>query len=132
MKSVKTYASYRASLIAQVGKNLLAMQETLVQFLGQKDPLEKGTPVFLGFPCVSAGKESARDAGDLGSIPGLGRSQEKGKATHSSILAWRIPRLQREVKSRTRLSDFHFHFPVLKLHYHDRCSVGPGLLSQFK
>ena len=32
------------------------------------------TPVFMGFPCGSAGKESAFDAGDLGSIPGLGRS----------------------------------------------------------
>ena len=32
------------------------------------------TPVFLGFPCSSAGKESAYNAGDLGSIPGLGRS----------------------------------------------------------
>ena len=31
------------------------------------------TPVFLGFPCGSAGKESTRNAGDLGSIPGLGR-----------------------------------------------------------
>ena len=30
-------------------------------------------------------------AGDAGSIPGLGRSLEKDKATHSSILAWRIP-----------------------------------------
>ena len=30
-------------------------------------------------------------AGDLGSIPGLGRSPEEGMATHSSILAWRIP-----------------------------------------
>ena len=49
------------------------------------------TPVFLGFPCGSAGKESACNAGDLGSIPGLGRSLEKGEATHSSILAWRIP-----------------------------------------
>ena len=28
------------------------------------------TPVFLGFPCGSAGKESACDVGDLGSIPG--------------------------------------------------------------
>ena len=45
----------------------------------------------LGFPCGSAGKESAHSAGDLGSIPGLGRSLEKGKATHSSILAYRIP-----------------------------------------
>ena len=32
----------RPSLIAQLVKNLLAMQETLVQFLGQEDPLEKG------------------------------------------------------------------------------------------
>ena len=30
------------SLIAQLVKNLLAMQETLVQFLGREDPLEKG------------------------------------------------------------------------------------------
>ena len=29
------------------------------------------TPVFLGFPCGSAGKESACNAGDLGLIPGL-------------------------------------------------------------
>ena len=38
----------------------------------------------------SVGKESACNAGDLGSIPGLGRSLGKGMATHSSILAWRI------------------------------------------
>ena len=44
-----------ASLIAHVVKNLPAMQETGVQFLGQEDPLEKEM------------------------------------ATHSSILAWRIP-----------------------------------------
>ena len=44
-----------------------------------------------GFPCGSAGKEFACNVGDLGSIPGLGRPLEKGKATHSSILAWRIP-----------------------------------------
>ena len=86
---------------------------------------------MLGFPCASAGKESACNAGDPGLIPGSGRSAgegigyplqhsraslvaqlvknlsamwetwvrslgwedplEKGKATHSSILAWRIP-----------------------------------------
>ena len=84
-----------------------------------------------GFPGDSDSKESAHNAGDQGSIPGLGRSPgeengnplqyswaslmaqlaknlpamwetwvqslgwenalEKGKATHSSILAWRIP-----------------------------------------
>ena len=47
--------------------------------------------MFLGFPGGSTGKESTCDAGDLGSIPGLVRSPEKGKATHSSILAWRNP-----------------------------------------
>ena len=36
-------------------------------------------------------KESAWNAGDLGSIPGSGRSLEKEMATHSSTLAWRIP-----------------------------------------
>ena len=44
-------------------------------------------------------------AGDLGSIPGSGRSPEKGMATHSSILTWRIPRTEATVhgvaKSRT-------------------------------
>ena len=45
----------RYSLLAQMVKNLPAMQKTLVQSLGQEDPLEKGI------------------------------------ATHSSILAWRIP-----------------------------------------
>ena len=45
----------RAFLVAQTGKNLTAMQETWVQFLGWEGPLEEGM------------------------------------ATHSSILAWRIP-----------------------------------------
>ena len=36
-------------------------------------------------------KESACNMGDLGSIPGSGRPLKKGMATHSSILAWRIP-----------------------------------------
>ena len=37
------------------------------------------TPVFLGFPCDSADKESAHNEGDLGSIPQLGRSPGEGK-----------------------------------------------------
>ena len=39
-----------------------------------------------GFPGSSAGKESACNAGDLGSIMGWEDPLEKGKATHSSIL----------------------------------------------
>ena len=37
------------------------------------------TPVFLGFPCGSTGKESTYNAGDLGLIPGLERSPREGK-----------------------------------------------------
>ena len=72
----------RASLIAQLVKNPPAMQETPIQFLDQEDPLEKGQathPLFLGFHCGSAGKESACNAGDLGSLPVLGRSPGEGK-----------------------------------------------------
>ena len=47
-------------------------------------------------PCGSAGKESARNAGDLGSIPGLGRSPGEGKGY--------------PLQYRTGLSHFHFHF----------------------
>ena len=44
-------------------------------------------------------KKSACSVGDLGSIPGLGRSLEEAMATHSSILAWRIPMDQRSLVS---------------------------------
>jgi len=46
------------------------------------------TPVFLGFPCCSAGKESTCKAGDLGLIPGLGRSpgERKGYPLQYSVL----------------------------------------------
>ena len=43
------------------------------------------------FTSGSDGKASACNAGDPGLIPGSGRSLEKEMATHSSILAWRIP-----------------------------------------
>ena len=44
---------FKLSLVAQLVKNPLAMQETLVQFLGPKDPLEKGQAThfsILGLP----------------------------------------------------------------------------------
>ena len=45
------------------------------------------------FPAGSDGKESAWNAGNLGSIPGLGRApgEENGNPPHSCILAWKIP-----------------------------------------
>ena len=66
----------------------------------------------MGFSGGSDGKESNCNSGDLGSIPGLGRSSGKGIATCSSILPWRIPWTEEPVgtvhgvtKSWTRLSD---------------------------
>ena len=48
--------------------------------------------IYLG---GSDGKASAYNAGDPGSIPGLGRSPgEQEMATHSSILAWKIPQME--------------------------------------
>ena len=74
-------ASNVASLVAQLEENLPAMQEILVQFLGQEISWRRdrlSTPVFMGFPGGSYSKESACNAGDLGSIPGLGRSPGGG------------------------------------------------------
>ena len=71
-----------APLVAQLVKNLPAVQETLVRFLGWEDPPGEGdrlpTPIFLGFPGGSAVKESTCNAEDLGLIPGLGRSLGEG------------------------------------------------------
>ena len=67
----------------------------------------------MDFPCGSAGKESACNAGDLGLIPGLGRSPGEGKgcSLQYSGLEKSMDRLVCGVaKSQTRLNDFHFHF----------------------
>ena len=64
----------------------------------------------LGFPCSSAGKESTCNAGDLGSIPGLGRSPGEGKGyplQYSGLENSMDCILHGVAKSRTRLSDFH-------------------------
>ena len=48
-----------------------------------------------GVPGGSDNKESACNAGDPGSIPGMGRSLEKGMAILSSIREWRIPWIEK-------------------------------------
>ena len=126
--------SSKASLTAQVVKNLPAMQKAQFDSWVGKIPWRRDkllTPLFLDFPCSSAGKETTCNAGDPGLIFGMGRSAgegisyslhyswaslvaqliknlpamretwvwslgwedslEKGKATHFSILPWRIP-----------------------------------------
>ena len=72
----------------------------------------------FGFPFGSASKESACNAGDLDSIPGLGRSPGEGRGypLQYSGLENSMDYLAQEIaKSPTRLSNFHFHFPSVNL-----------------
>ena len=66
----------------------------------------------MGFPCGSVGKESALNAEDLGSIPGLGRplGEGKGYPLQYSGLESMDCIVYGVTKSWTQLSDFHFHF----------------------
>ena len=75
---------------------------------------------LLGFPGGSEGKRSACSAGDLGSIPGLGRSSGEGNSYPLQYFgledsmdrgAWQAV-VHGVAKSQTRLSDLHFHFTV--------------------
>ena len=86
-------------------------------------------PVFLGFPCGSAGKESTCNVGDLGLIPGLGRSPGKGKGypLQYSGLENSMDYVVHEVtKSPTWLSDFHFDF----ITQHQQISLKDNCLKQ--
>ena len=69
--------------------------------------------LLLGLPCGSVGKESACNAGDLGSIPGLGRSQGEGKGyprQYSGLENFMNCIVHGVAKSQTWLSNFYFHF----------------------
>ena len=75
----------------------------------RKDSLP--TPVFLGFPGGSAGKEPTCNAGDLGSIPGLGRSPGEGKGyplQYSGLENSMDCIVNGVANSWTQLSNFHF------------------------
>ena len=115
------YFSDWASLVAQLVKNSSAIQETPVWLLGQQTSWRRDrllTPVFLGFPGGSGGKESACNVGDLGLIPGLGRSpgEWNGYPLQYSCLenstdrgAWQTT-VHGVPKNWTQLSNFHFYF----------------------
>ena len=62
-----------------------------------------------GFPGSSAGKESTCNAGDLGLIPGLGRSLGEGNGYPLQYSGLEV------AESRTQLSDFHFHIQTLSI-----------------
>ena len=91
---------------------LICNLRLVVTISGQDAPWRRDrlrTPVFLGFPCGSVGKESTHSAGDPGWIPGLGRPpgdwndyllQYSGLENSMDYIVHGF------TKSRTRLSDF--------------------------
>ena len=78
------------------------------EFCWRRDRLP--TPLFLDFPCVSAGRESACNAGDLGLIRGLGSCPGEGKGyplQYSGLENSMALIVHGVTKSRTRLRDLH-------------------------
>ena len=63
---------------------LFSLSNTVITILSQYSE-------SAGFPDSSVGKETTCNAGDLVQFLGQEDPLEKGMATHSSILAWRIP-----------------------------------------
>ena len=85
-------------------------------YLGEHSMTKLALTLVQGFPCGSAGKESACNVGDLSSIPGLGRSPGEGNGypLQYSGLENSIDYIVHGVtKSLTCLSDCHFHFGFL-------------------
>ena len=112
-----------ASLISQLVKNPPSMWETPVQFLDWEEPWRRDRPPtpILGFPPVSAGKESACNVGDLGSIPGLGKIPREGKGyplQYSGLENSMDCLIHGVTKSQTLLNDFHFQYLVRSIHFH--------------
>ena len=81
------------------------------------------TPIFLGFPGGSAGKESAYNVGDLGNlglIPGLGRSSGEGNGypfQYSGLENFMDSIVHGITKSQTWLSNIHFPIGLTGLIY---------------
>ena len=73
--------------------------------------INMGDYFMAGFSCGSSGKESACNFGDLGLIPGLGRSPGEGRGyplQYSGLENSMDCIVHGVAKSWTRLSDFHF------------------------
>ena len=107
-----------ASLVAQMVKNLPAMQETRVRSLGPEEHLEKGIAMhcsILGLPVAQTVK----------CLPAMREDPlEKEMATHSITLAWRIPWTEEpgglqsmRSQSHTRLNNYLFSWIMfVKVH----------------
>ena len=81
-------------------KNLPTLRDTWFDSWVRKIPWRRGTlltPGFLGFSGGSVGKESACNVGDLGSIPGLGRSPGGGQVSPLQFSCLENPHGQRSL-----------------------------------
>ena len=84
-----------------------------------------------GFPDSSVGKESACNAGDSSSIPGLGRSTGEGigyPLQYSGLENFMDSIVHGVAKGQTLLSDFQFHFKKNLFYIKWHVSVNPKLL----
>ena len=103
--------SILVTLVCMPSSGIARLYDAFELWCWRRDRLPN--PVFLGFPCGSAGKESACNVGDLGLTPGLGRSpgEVKGYLLLCSGVENSMHCIAHGVaKSRTRLSELHFHF----------------------
>ena len=109
----------RASLVAQLVKSPPAMHRSRFNSWVGQIRWRRGrlpTPVFLGFPGGSAGKESACNVEDLGSIPGTGRSPGEGNSyplQYSGLENSMDCIVHGVAKSQTLLSDFYLLILVI-------------------
>ena len=79
---------------SEVSQSCLTLSDPMDSSLHQAPSVQGiflGKSTGMGCRCGSAGKESACNMGDLGSIPGLGRSPGEGKGYPLQYLPWRIP-----------------------------------------
>ena len=109
----EVYSPQWNSVVTQLIKNLPGMQEIPLDSWGRKIHWRKDrlpTPIFLGFPNSSAGRESAYNVGDLDSIPGWERSPEERKGyplQYSGLENSMDYTVHWVSKSRTQLNNFH-------------------------
>ena len=113
--------------VAHLEKNPLAMQETPVGSLGQEDPLAMGIGYPLQYSWASLVAQLVKNLPVMWEIwvwP-LGREDplEKGKATHSSILAWKIPRTILSIRSQRIGHDWVTEHA--SVHVHTRAHTHP-------
>ena len=105
------------SFLSPLWSKLIHLSFTIMSFTGFSTIIIISTSQTLGSSGGSDGKESACNAGDLSSIPGLGRFPGEGNGNplqyclenHKDRGAWKAT-VHGVTKSQTRLSNFSLHF----------------------